>query len=126
MLKTLILFVGLHSVLLGAALLFASGFTLELLGFPQAQAGFFSSQGGIFLVVLGVCYLLALRTPALVQVIVVSKALAVVFLLVHAAFLQAPKSVWGAAAGDAAMLVAVCTLVKREKAAGGGRPSGPA
>ncbi|OGG45202.1 MAG: hypothetical protein A3F84_07485 [Candidatus Handelsmanbacteria bacterium RIFCSPLOWO2_12_FULL_64_10] len=95
-------------------MLFAPHFMVRVFGFSQTASIFFPSQGGIFLLILGVCYLLALREPALVKVILISKAFAVVFLFAHAAFLSAPPSIWAAAAGDTAMLVALsAALFKR-------------
>ena len=112
-LRLVVLLVGLHSVVLGLLLLFLPLWTLGLMGFGDPGPPFFPSQAGIFLLILGVCYLLALREPALVRVIVVSKAFAVAFLAVHAAFLGAPPVIAAAAAGDAAMLAAVLWARRR-------------
>jgi len=87
----------------------------RLLGFTEAPAPFFASQSGVFLLVLGVCYLLALRERPLLKVIVVSKAFAVVFLVTHAAFLDAPPIIWAAAAGDGSMLAALLALMARAR-----------
>jgi len=75
-----------------------------LLGLEMGPSIFFASQAGIFLLALGACYLQALRHPDLICVIVISKSLAVLFLVAHAAFLGAPTIIWAAAAGDGAML----------------------
>ncbi len=109
--------VGIHSCVLGLLLLLLPRFTLGLMGYGEPEDLFFPSQSGIFLLILGACYLLALREPALETVIVVSKGLAVVFLVVHAAFLGAPPVLWAAAAGDGAMLAAVLWTRGRRPAA---------
>lgn len=112
--RGLIAFIGVHSCALGVLMLFAPHFMVHVFGFSQAASVFFPSQSGIFLLILGTCYLLALREPALVKVILISKAFAVVFLFAHAAFLSAPSSIWAAAAGDMAMLAALsAALFKR-------------
>lgn len=80
---------------------------LSAFGFPPDVPHFFPSQSGIFLVILGISYLLALAEPSFVLTILVSKALAVVFLLIHAALLSAPPIIYAAAAGDGAMLAAM-------------------
>jgi hypothetical protein len=104
-----------HSCVLGTLLLLAPRFMLWLFGFPETASLFFPSQSGIFLLILGVCYLVGLYDPGLVKVIVISKTFAVVFLAVHAAFLSAPRSIWAAAAGDATMLAALTAALLRRR-----------
>lgn len=117
--KGLIALIGLHSVVLGILMLFAPLIMMRVLGFPQVTPIFFPSQTGIFLLILGICYLFALTEPAFVKVILMSKAFAVPFLFVHAAFLSATPSIWAAGAGDAAMLVALSAALWRQRAGGG-------
>ena len=123
--RTVILLIGLHSCALGLLMLLLPLWTLRLMGFGDPGSAFFPSQSGIFLLILGVCYLGALRRPALVFVILVSKALAVAFLVVHAAFLGAPAVVGAAAAGDAAMLAAILWARHRARRAAGSRAEAP-
>lgn len=104
LLRIVVALVGAHSVALGLAMLFWPRDFARLVGFPETATIFFSTQAGAFLLALGICYLLALRDRALAWTIVVSKAVAVVFLLAHALFLDAPPSVLAAAAADLAML----------------------
>lgn len=115
MVRLLIGLIGLHSVALGLALLGWPRAMLELLGFADSIPIFFPSQSGIFLVILGACYLRALFVPTWVTIILFSKACAVAFLLVQAAFLGAPGIIWAAAAGDATMLVALSLALFRSK-----------
>lgn len=88
---------------------------LQVFGFPESPSLFFPSQSGIFLVILGMCYLLALREAAFVKVILFSKALAVVFLFVHGLFFSAPPAIWAAGAGDGAMLIALSAALWRRR-----------
>ncbi len=115
--RTVVLLIGLHSCTLGLLMLFLPLRAPRLLGFGDPGPAFFPSQSGIFLLILGICYLEALRRPALVFVIVLSKALAVAFLVVHAAFLGAPAILWAAAAGDGTMLAAVLWALCRARRA---------
>lgn len=114
-LRLLILLVGAHSCILGLAMLFATGLMLSLLGFSTEVPPFFPSQSGIFMLILGVFYLVALVEPRYVWTIIVSKAFAVVFLFTHVMFLGAPPIIWAAGAGDAAMLTAVAALLARHR-----------
>ncbi|MBM3851918.1 MAG: hypothetical protein FJ399_02040 [Verrucomicrobia bacterium] len=114
MIRLLIALIGLHSLALGILMLAVPRFMLGLLGFAGDIPLFFPSQSGIFLLVLGICYLLALRERGFVKVILISKAGAVLFLVTHAALLHAPPIIWAAAAGDAAMLTALAIALRLE------------
>ena len=94
LLRVVIVLIGAHSLVLGLAVLTAPRDFTRLVGLPEAASTFFPSQSGAFLVALGLCYLLALRDRALVWTILVSKSIAVVFLLVHFLFLGAPPASW--------------------------------
>lgn len=111
----LILLVGIHSCVLGIVMLLVPRFVLTTFAFPPMAQMFFPSQSGLFLLILGSCYLRALVVPSFVFSIFVSKTFAVSFLVVHAAFLGAPPVIWLSAAGDAAMLVAVAFLWHRHQ-----------
>jgi hypothetical protein len=114
LLRVVIVLIGAHSLVLGLAVLTAPRDFTRLVGLPEAASTFFPSQSGAFLVALGLCYLLALRDRALVWTILVSKSIAVVFLLVHFLFLGAPPSVLAAAALDFAMLAVTVGAWVRE------------
>jgi hypothetical protein len=96
-------------------MLFVPRLMLRTLGFGEQSSVFFPSQSGIFLLIIGVLYLRALAEPSFVKVIVLSKALAVLFLAFHALFLGVPPIIWAAGAGDAAMLVAVILALRRHQ-----------
>ncbi len=114
LLRPVIATVGLHSCLLGAAMLVAPLTFTRVIGFPEAGAAFFPSQAGIFLLTLGVCYLLALRDRAMTKVIVISKSFAVVFLVTHAVLPGGVPILWAAAAGDAGMLAVTVLALRKE------------
>ena len=112
--KGLIALIGLHSCILAMMMLFAPGFMLRTFGFPPQDSIFFPSQSGVFLLILGICYLMALVEPAFVKIIVLSKAFAVIFLFVHVVFLNAPVSIWAAFAVDSTMLVVLAVTLSRQ------------
>lgn len=93
-------------------------FVLATFGFPDSGDVFFPSQSGIFLLILGFCYLYAAAEPSYVWTIVLSKTMAVIFLFAHAAFLEAPPITWLALAGDASMLFGVGFLLRRHRRQG--------
>lgn len=119
LMQAAITFIGLHSILLGAAMLLFPTPMLGLLGFPPATDPFFPSQSGIFLLILGAFYLRALVRPAYVELILCSKAVAVVFLLSSALVRPTPPLIWAAAAGDFSMLVATGALAIHRRSIGG-------
>ncbi|MEK9144222.1 MAG: hypothetical protein AAB339_01275 [Elusimicrobiota bacterium] len=119
--RLLILLIGVHSCALGLGLLFLPRRMAGLLGMECGPAIFFPSQAGIFLLILGVVYLLALKEPAYVLVLLLSKAAAMVFLVTHAAFLSGPPILWLAALGDGGMLMALSIALRLERR----RPSVP-
>lgn len=113
MVRRLLFAAGLHSFALGAAMLAAPVLVLRTFRFPMPDQLFFPSQSGIFLVVLGLCYLHAVVEPTFVWTILVSKSLAVVFLLTHLLFFSAPAIIWAAAAIDGAFFVGAYYLLAR-------------
>ncbi|NCO37421.1 MAG: hypothetical protein COZ06_27455 [Armatimonadetes bacterium CG_4_10_14_3_um_filter_66_18] len=115
LLRGLILLIGVHSCLLGVGMLFVPRVMLRTFGFGEQTSLFFPSQSGVFLLIIGVLHLRALVKPSFVEVIVVSKALAVLFLAVHAVFLGVPPIIWAAGAGDAAMPAAVIIALRRHQ-----------
>ncbi len=122
--RTLAALIGAHSCLLGLAMLLAPRTMLGLLGFGEAGPPFFLSQSGIFLLILGICYLMAVTDPSMLKVILVSKAFAVLFLFAQAGFLGAPRIIWAAGAGDLAMLLALVAALRYERSRLGARTRG--
>ena len=119
--RLLIVLIGLHSCVLGLGMLFFPGPMMRFSGFPPMPV-FFPSQAGLFLIILGVCYLWSLADVAFVKIILLSKAKAVVFLVFHAVFLSVPPMVIAAAFGDAAMLLGLGAVLYWESRAGETRP----
>lgn len=104
--QVVITLIGIHSCTLGVLMLFVPGPVLQFFGFAPPASLFFPAQSGVFLLILGTCYLLALKRPSLEVTIPISKVLAVTFLTVYAALFPIPRIIWAANAGDALMLAA--------------------
>ena len=109
--------VALHSLALGTSLLVSPRATLGLVGWTYEGGRFFPAQCGVFLVILGLGYVAAVRHRSYAWGLVVSKVVAVVFLVGEALWGGAPPILLVAAALDAAMAVAVGWLLLREGAA---------
>lgn len=113
--QAIIIVVGAHSLILGVVMLFAPARALTLSGWPATGNLFFASQSGIFLIILGIAYLAALRHDVFVWLILGSKLAAVLFLFSHAIFGHAPSAVALAGAGDAgfALLLGAAVILER-------------
>ena len=105
--RVVILAVGIHSVVLGVALLIRPLWLLALLGWDGLEGSFFPAQSGLFLVLLGSGYLAAAWVRAYIWLLLGSKVGAVVFLVCAYALGAAPPIVLLSAALDGAMAVAV-------------------
>jgi len=106
--------VALHSIALGAAMLFFPTGTLNAFGWPYEGSTFFPSQSGIFLLLLGVSYVGGVYHLQFAFFLVGSKACAVVFLLVQHYANEAQGLLLEAAAGDAIMCLAVAAALLME------------
>jgi hypothetical protein len=113
-LRLIILLISAHSFVLGIAMLFFSRSVTQSFGFGMNGGVFWQSQSGIFLIILAIAYYLAYRElergRILVNFLVISKGLAVLFLLTHYMFFGAPLGILFAAAGDGAMGLIVFVL----------------
>jgi hypothetical protein len=113
-LKGVVLLVSMHSLVLGMIMLLFPRSFPHIFGFPASSGIFWQSQSGIFLMVLGIVYFMAYReaerSRTLVKLLVLSKGLAVLFLLTHWLFLAAPDSIALAAVGDGVMGACVGVL----------------
>jgi hypothetical protein len=116
-----VLLVGIHSVVLGGWIYVSpNGFCQLLLGADPADL-FFVRQAGLFLVCLGLFYVSPLldfrRLHGLVVLIIVTKALAVVFLASNAGHSPSPHMIHLTALGDGGMGLAllVCYVVFRRR-----------
>lgn len=99
--------VALHSIILGAAMLIRPMLVLELSGWQYDGDAFFPQQAGIFLTLLGGAYAMALWHRHFAWFLVVSKTVAVAFLVGEHLFGTAPKVILVAALLDGLMGAAV-------------------
>ena len=116
-----ILLIAAHSVALGLALLVDPLDTLRLAQWPYAGDLFWPSQAGLFLLVLGLVYGATLVHRPLVWLIVLSKAVAFLFLAVHALWLGAPRLALAAGVGDGLMGLVAWVVARRPGARLGGQ-----
>ena len=105
--KLLVAGVSLHSIALGAAMLTVPQQILRLFGWQSAGPMFFPEQSGIFLVILGMAYAAGLWQRSFAWFLVISKAIAVVFLVAEYIRGAAPTMALHAAALDGLMCVVV-------------------
>ena len=117
-LNLLVLAVASHSITGGVLLLFFPLWTLKLVGWNFAGQMFWPSQAGLFLALLGGVYASAIRLRALIWFLIISKACAVVFLLLSVVLLDAPRAAIGMAIVDGLMGLSVALVYWRETRAG--------
>ncbi len=120
--KLVILAIGTHSVGAGLALLLFPSATLELVGWQYRGPQFWPSQAGLFLLILGLLYLAALWSPTYIWTIILSKGLAVPFLVVQALYLHADGPVLLLAAGDGLMAAALALALSWQRRSAAVRP----
>jgi hypothetical protein len=111
--RLLIAAVGLHSLVLGTALLVHPAWILGMAGWQYDGPLFFPAQSGIFLLILGGAYLAGIRHRPFAWLLVASKAAAVTFLLVEYALGNGPVLLLPAAVFDGLMGLAVAVAVIR-------------
>lgn len=107
--------VALHSVVLGVAML---GWPLEILeafGWEFTETRFYPAQSGLFLIILGIVYAMAIRQRAYVPIVVFSKVFAVAFLVSEAWRGSCPPIVFLTAAIDGFMGALVAIAWWRER-----------
>jgi len=105
----LVVLIALHSYLVGALLVFATGWTLGFAGWEVGESLFFARQGGIFHLVVATGYLLEYFRHGGIWLLVVAKTTAVVFLLMLASTVNA-WSVPFSGVTDGLMLAAILAL----------------
>lgn len=116
-LNLVVLAVAAHSIALGIAFLFFPMRVLGLVRWQYTGPVFWPSQAGLFLLILGSAYAAAIRLRALVWLVIGSKAGALVFLLVSALWVDAPRIVALLAWGDGLMGLAVAVAFWQLKCA---------
>jgi hypothetical protein len=108
--------VALHSVAVGAGLIFLTRFGAAVGGWPEVTPLFFARQAGVFHFVVVAGYLLEYHRTGGVAFLLATKAIAVVFLLGMTAVDGGPWIVPASAAGDAVMFAAIALLHRRARA----------
>jgi hypothetical protein len=76
----LLLLIGLHSFILGIAMLFLPARTLLLFGWDYQGPMFFPTQTGAFLALFGILFVAMLRYRSIIWFVIVVKSVAVIFL----------------------------------------------
>lgn len=117
--------VALHSVAVGAGLLFLTRWGAAFGGWPDVTPLFFARQAGIFHFVVVAGYLLEYHRTGGVTFLLTTKSIAVVFLLVMTAVDGGPWLVPVSAAGDALMGAAVWAVHRRAVVERAERAAGP-
>jgi hypothetical protein len=110
----LLFLVGAHSILLGLTIIFFTEFFYNVFFAVNIENIFFVRQSGIFLFLIGFFYLYPLlslkENYSLILLTVVSKAVAVLFLITNAKLTSAPAMIYLAAFFDG-LMGAVLTIV---------------
>jgi hypothetical protein len=110
-----LLFIGIHSLILGIFIYFFTDFYYEVFFKSEVVNPFFVRQSGIFLICNAVFYLMPLfdlkRFYPVVFSLVVTKIIAVLFLLINAGITLNPTVIRLAAAGDGSMAVFLLILL---------------
>ena len=105
--RWLVPLVALHTLAVGAVLLFATEWGLRFGGWSIAPPPFFPRQGGAFHFVAGFAYLWEYHRHGTVNVLLCAKAIATVFLISQSFGADVPWLVPVSAASDGAMGIAV-------------------
>jgi hypothetical protein len=107
--------VALHSIVLGIVMLAAPFEFLSLFGWEVGGPRFFPAQSGLFLLILGAAYAGAIVNRSLVWIVILSKGLALMFLVGETMAGHSPPVVYVTAGIDGAMGAAVAILWWRER-----------
>jgi hypothetical protein len=108
--RALVVLIALHSFVVGLFLTFATDWGSRFGGFPSPLPVFFPRQAGAFHFVVAAIYLVEYLHYRGVGLLVMTKAMAVVFLFLTAAFDSVPRVVPLSGIADGLMAVAVVLL----------------
>jgi hypothetical protein len=116
----IVLFVGVHSIMLGIFVYFFTELFYRMFFGVQAENLFFVRQSGVFLFLAGLFYLYPLvdlkKYYSVILLVIVSKIIAVYFLISNAQFTPAPAMIYLAAFFDGLMCVfLILTYVNLKK-----------
>lgn len=113
--------VGMHSILLGLIIYFFTDFFYQTFFGTSVENLFFVRQSGIFLFLAGLFYLYPLLNLRnlynLVLLVIVSKVVAVIFLITNAAFTSAALMIYLASFFDGLMAVILAVVYWRSRKA---------
>ena len=84
-----VVLVALHSLLIGAALMLATDWVLDFAGWQAVTHNFFPRQSGVFHLVVAVGYLWEYRRYGEINLMILAKSSAVVFLLIASPWQEA-------------------------------------
>lgn len=101
--KILLFLISLHSVIVGMMLMFAAEWAVQFAGWEGADPIFFIWQAGAFHFVLAAGYLVEYRRTKTIQLLLIAKTTAFVFLLGGSLLYPTPWSVWFSGFADGAM-----------------------
>ena len=109
--------VALHSFIVGVCLIFLPSSVFEFLGFNPSFDRFFSTQGGVFHIIMSVCYAMgASNTKKYLALIVFSfivKFIAAIFLLVYFIIISSQLLIILSFTSDLAMGVIIYLLYSK-------------
>lgn len=114
LLRGALLFVAVHSLILGGTIYFFTTFFYQLFFGVDPENFFFVKQAGLFLSLMGLFYLLPVfdleRFKPVIFLIVFSKVVAVTFLILNAHLTPSAFMIYLAALGDGTMAAALTVL----------------
>ena len=115
--QILIILVALHSFILGAVMLVLPMATMRFFGWEYQGPMFYPAQTGVFLILLAVAYVAGIWQSAFAWFLVLSKAVAVIFLLSEYFFVEVdpPRTLLLAALLDGAMGILVAIGLRWKK-----------
>lgn len=113
-LKVCVLLVSIHSMILGLGIYFLTFTFYRFFFHVLPENSFFVRQSGVFLFIAGLFYFYALTDikarHTLVLLIIVSKIIAVLFLITNAELSVFPQSIYLAALGDGIMAIGLGSI----------------
>lgn len=116
-LRTVIFLIALHTMILGSVIYFFTDFYYNFFFGTDVENVFFVRLAGIFLVCNGFFYLVPLlsfsRLHTVISAIIITKIIAVVFLLLNARDTLSPSLIYTAAFGDGLMAFVLLFLYSR-------------
>lgn len=111
LLRLILFLVGIHSIMLGVAIFFFTTPFYQLFFSVDPDNVFFIKQAGIFLFLAGLFYLVPVwdlnRFKPIIYFVVISKIIAVLFLITHASLTPSPIMIYLAALGDGSMALII-------------------